>query len=180
MKRHLFFLIPVILFSTLVVAMLWGLKSDRDPGALPSALLDKPVPVFSLPKLYALSDEIDQQSLINGRIKLVNFFASWCIPCLAEHPQFMTLASEDEVDLIGIAWKNKTDEAKTWLERHGNPYNVVLNDLSGRVGIDWGVYGVPETYVVDGQGIVRFRYPGPITPEIFQNKIKPLIEKYQP
>ena len=158
--------------------MLWGLNSERDPGALPSTLIGKPTPEFSLPDLHT-EETVGSSILTDGKPKIVNFFASWCIPCLAEHPLLFGLAKEQEIQIVGIAWKNKPDEAKAWLEKHGNPYRTTLYDLPGRTGIDWGVYGIPETFIIDGKGKVALRHAGPITPDILSKKLIPLLEGLQ-
>jgi cytochrome c biogenesis protein CcmG/thiol:disulfide interchange protein DsbE len=177
MKIRLLFFIPILLFLLILGAFLWGLKPDRDPGALPSVLLGKPIPTFKLPDLYQEGQFVDDQQFRDKTVHLVNFFASWCLPCKAEHPLLTDLAESGTLHLTGIAWKDKPEAARKWLAQHGNPYDWTLSDENGRSGIDWGVYGVPETYVVDGKGVVRFRYAGPLTPEVIANDILPLVER---
>ncbi|MDA9008909.1 DsbE family thiol:disulfide interchange protein [Alphaproteobacteria bacterium] len=174
--RRVFFLLPIVVFLALLAAMFWGLNSERDPGALPSMLIGKQAPAFSLPGLYD-QKMIDESVLADGTPKLLNFFASWCIPCLAEHPVLKSLANDRGIVIIGVAWKNKADDAKGWLEKHGNPYQMTLHDLPGRTGIDWGVYGIPETFLIDGNGKVVFRQAGPLTPQILSKKLMPLLEE---
>ena len=172
---RLFFILPVVLFLVLLAIMFWGLNSERDPSALPSALVGKPAPAFVLPDLLE-ERAVDSAVLADGRPKLVNFFASWCIPCLAEHPLLQEISVEGKIALLGIAWKNKEEEAKIWLRKHGNPYQTTLFDLDGRTGIDWGISGVPETFLVDGKGNVLFRHAGPLTRDVIAKRLGPLME----
>jgi len=174
MTRKLVFLVPAALFAVLLVAFAIGLR--HDPHLLPSALIDRPAPDFSLPGLYATADGLDRKDL-GGQVTLVNFFASWCAPCREEHPGLMALARRPGVTLHGIAYKDKLEESRRFLDRLGNPYRRVGVDRSGTTAIDFGVYGVPETYVVDGTGHIRYRHVGPLTAEDVKEKILPVIER---
>jgi cytochrome c biogenesis protein CcmG/thiol:disulfide interchange protein DsbE len=169
--RRLLTLLPLVLFAALLGYFAAGLQ--RDPHLLPSALIDRTAPEFALPPLLDDKPGVARADLAQGPL-LVNFFASWCVPCRAEHPALVRLAGEG-VRIDGIAWKDKAEDAKGWLKQLGDPYRRVGLDLSGRVGIDWGVYGVPETYVIDRAGKIRFRQAGPITPDDLKDKIKPLL-----
>jgi cytochrome c biogenesis protein CcmG, thiol:disulfide interchange protein DsbE len=174
MGRKLLFLLPALLFALLLAAFAIGLR--HDPHLLPSALIDRPAPDFALQGLYEAADELTRKDL-EGRVTLVNFFASWCVPCREEHPQLMKLAHSPGVVLDGIAYKDKPEDSRSFLDRLGNPYGRVGVDRAGATGIDFGVYGVPETYVVDRGGHVRYRHVGPLSPEDVREKILPLIER---
>ena len=165
-------LIPVALFAALAGFFLSGLFRD-DPEALPSSFLGQPAPALSVTELpgYAL---LDPEVLADGEVKLVNFFASWCVPCRVEHPQLETLART--VPVYGIDYKDTPADAIAFLEELGNPYTAIGADLTARAGIDWGVTGVPETFVIDGSGVVRMRYAGPITRAVAEGTILPAVE----
>jgi cytochrome c biogenesis protein CcmG/thiol:disulfide interchange protein DsbE len=173
-RRILLPLLAVALFA-LIVAMFWvGL--GLDPRKLPSALLDKPVPAFDLPGLREGEPGLKTDDL-NGQVTLVNVFASWCVPCRIEHPLLLRLAKENKVQVVGIAWKDTRGNAQAFLDELGNPYARVGFDGAGRVGIDWGVYGVPETYIVDRDGRIRYKVVGPMMPAELNERVLPLIEK---
>jgi cytochrome c biogenesis protein CcmG, thiol:disulfide interchange protein DsbE len=174
MVRRLLFLLPVALFAALLTAFAIGL--GHDPHLLPSALIDRPAPDFALPALYEGADGLNRKSL-EGRVTLVNFFASWCLPCREEQPALIALTHRPGVILDGIAYKDKPEESRRFLDRFGNPYSRVGVDRDGTTGIDFGVYGVPETYVVDGNGRIRYRHVGPLTAEDAEEKILPVIER---
>lgn len=174
MARRLVFLVPVLLFVALLIAFAVGLR--HDPHALPSALIDRPAPDFSLPGLYDGAGGLSRGDLA-GRVTLVNFFASWCAPCREEHPVLMALARRPEATLDGIAYKDKPEESRRFLDRLGNPYGHIGVDRNGMTAIDFGVYGVPETYVVDTTGHIRYRQVGPLTADDVKGKILPLIER---
>jgi cytochrome c biogenesis protein CcmG/thiol:disulfide interchange protein DsbE len=170
--RRLAYLIPIILFAALVIGLTVGLGSD--PERLPSALIDRPAPEFVLPPLN------DKPGLaradLGGRVMLVNFFASWCAPCRIEHPVLARFAASGRVPVYGIDYKDKPEDALKWLGSLGDPYGRIGVDRDGRIAIDWGVYGVPETYLVDRAGRVRYRYAGPVTAEVLKQEILPRIE----
>lgn len=163
MKRLLFF-VPLALVAFVLGFAFWGLVSDRDPNAIPSVLISKPVPEFDLPAVPGLDmpglKAADLQGA--GELVLVNVFASWCGPCRAEHPLLTQLAEEQNIPLLGINYKNKADEAVAWLDELGNPYARIGYDLSGRGGIEWGVTGVPETFVIGADGTILYREAGPV------------------
>lgn len=161
-------------------AMLRGLGTGSyDPRGVPSALLGKPAPAFALPPL----EESGLPALSNTDLAdlpapvLVNFWASWCVPCIVEHPQLMRL-SRDGVAVFGVNYKDKAVDAAAFLTRHGNPFRRLGRDEPGRVAIDWGVYGVPETYLLDRKGIIRWRWPGPVTPEVLDQDLRPLLKRH--
>jgi cytochrome c biogenesis protein CcmG, thiol:disulfide interchange protein DsbE len=174
MSRKLVFLVPAALFAVLLVAFTIGLR--HDPHLLPSALIDRPAPDFALPGLYESADGLTRKDL-GGRVTLVNFFASWCAPCREEHAELMTLTRRPGVTLDGIAYKDKPEDSRRFLDRLGNPFAHVGIDRDGTTAIDFGVYGVPETYVVDGTGDIRYRHVGPLTAEDVKEEILPLIAR---
>lgn len=172
MKRLLFAL-PVLVFVVLVGYFLLGLQ--RDPSTLPSALIDKPVPEFGLP---ALTEKPGLTAAdLRGQVTLVNFFASWCVPCRVEHPVLMRIGKS--VPVVGIAYKDKPEDSRRFLEELGDPYARIGVDRDGRTAIDFGVYGVPETYVVDKEGKIRLRFVGPLTPKAWEEEIAPLVQRLQ-
>jgi len=175
MVRRLLYLLPVALFAVVAIYFLVALRSGRDPSLLPSALIDKPAPNFALAGLDG-KDGLTRASLA-GQVVLVNFFASWCVPCRAEEPLLMRLAQEEHVPVYGIAYKDKPADAKSFLDQLGDPYRRVGLDESGRTGIDFGVYGVPETYLIDKQGRIRYRVVGPLTAETVDNELLPRLKK---
>lgn len=180
MLLRLLLLLPLLLFAVLAGWFLWGLDPERDPSELPSALIDKPVPEFSLPAVPGLnSPGLAREDLIGGGVKLVNVFASWCLPCRAEHP-LVTALAEEGVPVHAINYKDKPEQARDWLAELGNPYQRIGYDETGRVGIEWGVYGVPETFVIDASGTIRYRHVGPLTPRDFEKTLRPLIRELQP
>lgn len=170
------YIIPLALFIVLAVFLALGLKGK--PGEIPSPLLNKPAPAFSAPKLNAPTEKLSPTDL-KGKVWLFNVWASWCISCRAEHPVMNQLAQQQVAIIIGLNYKDDPEAAKKWLETLGNPYNDSVMDTDGRIGIDWGVYGVPETFVMDKQGIVRYKHTGPVTEEDVQQIFLPLIAKLQ-
>lgn len=174
--RRLLYLVPVLVFALIAGYFLWGLDPDRDPRALPSVLIDQPIPEFALPPIDGMEGPgLTSESLRGNGVTLVNVFASWCVPCRIEHPLLMELAQRDDLRVVGINYKNKADDARPWLADLGNPYERIGADVSGRVGIDWGVYGVPETFVVDGAGRIRYRHVGPLDRRALEETILPLV-----
>ncbi len=173
MSRVLFSLIPVTLFAA--VAVYFGIGLQRDSRILPSALIDQAVPAFELPPLVDGKPGLDSAAL-RGEVALVNIFASWCVPCRYEHPLLMRLAADGTVAVHGINWKDKPEDARNWLHELGDPYTRIGSDQNGRIGIDWGVYGVPETYLVDAGGRIRYKKVGPMDQEFLDQTMLPLIE----
>ena len=172
MTRKLLFLLPAAAFAVLIVAFAMGLR--HDPGLLPSALIDRPAPNFDLPGLYDQDKGLKRKDL-GGGVTLVNFFASWCAPCRDEQPALMALAREPGIALDGIAYKDKPADARRFLDELGDPYRRIGVDQDGTTAINFGVYGVPETYVLDGVGRIRYRQVGPLSSGDVERKILPLI-----
>ena len=173
MKR-LLFLAPLSLFLVLTIYFLVGLQ--RDPTVIPSALIDKPAPAFSLPPIEGREESLSTADL-KGDVVLVNVFASWCMPCRIEHPFLMELAANDVIKIYGVNWKEKPGDGPAWLARLGDPYEKVGDDADGRVAIEFGVTGAPETFVIDRDGHIRYKYAGPITPDIWRAQFEPLIKE---
>ena len=175
MTRHrLLFLLPILAFLAVGLLFLRGLAPGRDPSLVPTVMIDKEVPGFDLPPLTAGKPGLKSSDL-KGRLTLINFFASWCVPCRAEHPLLLDLAKDKRIQIDGIAWKNRPEDAAGFLTDLGDPYALAVADQNGRTGIDFGVYGVPETYLVDRAGRIRFRQAGPLTPDVIEGQLKPLI-----
>ncbi len=173
--RRLVYILPLAVF--LAVAAWFALGLTRDPSRLPSALIDQAIPAGALPPLPGAGVPGLDPAEIKGKVALVNVFASWCVPCKAEHPILMRLARDNGVAIYGINYKDAEGEALAWLKSLGNPYRAIGYDGSGRAGIEWGVYGVPETFVIDKAGRIRFKHVGPIEPRDLENTLLPLIER---
>jgi len=164
--------LPLVIFVLLVVLLGVGLKLD--PREVPSPLIDKPAPDFQLSDLHNTNNVITPEAM-KGRVWLLNVWASWCGACRAEHQVINRLVKEHHVEIVGLNYKDASYDAKQWLEDFGNPYARVAIDRDGRTGIDWGVYGVPETFVVDKKGIIRYKSIGPVDQEKLDEIILPLI-----
>jgi cytochrome c biogenesis protein CcmG, thiol:disulfide interchange protein DsbE len=170
--QRLLFSIPVALFLVLAIYFGAALFSGRDPHQLTPTLIDEPVPAFALDGLGAQG--LSREALA-GQVTLVNFFASWCVPCRAEHPLLMRLAEQEHVPVYGIAYKDKPENAARFIAQLGNPFRGIGLDESGRTGIDFGVTGVPETFVIDKTGRIRRHYNLPLTPEQLRDELLPLL-----
>jgi len=173
MKR---FLLPLAIFVVMVGFLAAGLTLD--PRKVPSPLVGKSAPDFSLPQLHD-QEKVFSSNELRGKVWLLNFWASWCGGCKDEHPVLMQLAQSGEVPIYGMDYKDRREEALTWLRRWGNPYPVIAVDESGRVGINYGVYGVPETYVIDKAGVIRYKQIGPLDEDTVKGKILPLVRELQ-
>ena len=185
------FLIPLGLFMALVVFLAIGL--NRDPREIPSPLIGKPAPAFALPTLE--TDQPFGPQNMQGKVWMLNVWATWCVACREEHPVLVAFSQKSNVPIVGLSYKEiqPQDEAakwplpqklqlarersQVWLKRHGDPYATSVLDLDGRVGIQYGVYGVPETYVIDKQGVIRYKHVGAVTPALLADKLVPLIEE---
>ncbi len=174
MKRALFFL-PLALFAVLAVYLGFGLT--RDPQHVPSALIDRQVPAFDLPAVAGVERPGLSSAMLARDVSLVNVFASWCPPCRIEHPILMRMARDGDVPIYGINYKDKAPDAARWLGELGNPYRAIGWDFENRVAVDWGVYGAPETFVVDRHGKIRHRHVGAITPDILDRTLMPLVKR---
>ena len=168
--------IPLAVFAVLVGFLFVGLF--RDPREVPSPLIDKPAPAFSLADLHRPGTRV-ATSDFKGRVWLLNVWASWCVSCRVEHPLLVELAKSKVVPIVGLNYKDKDAEGRAWLEQHGDPYTLSVVDADGRVGIDWGVYGVPETFVVDKGGVIRYKHIGPLSAEALQQTILPLVRRLE-
>ena len=166
------FWIPIAAFAVLGILLARGLSLD--PRKIPSPLVGKPLPAFSLPTLENPGRKVANTDL-RGQVVLINVWASWCAACRQEHPLLMELAQRQVVPVTGLNYKDQRPDAEQMLRTMGNPYGINLVDADGRVGIDWGVYGVPETFLIDKSGIIRFKHIGPITRESWERDLAPLI-----
>ncbi len=167
--------IPLVALVALVV--LFALNINRDPSLVASVMIDKPAPSFSLPKVAGLPVPGFDTARLSGQVSVVNVFASWCIPCRDEHPVLEALKQQTGVLLLGINQKDAPENASAFLAQMGNPYDAVGADSDGRTSIDWGVYGVPETFVVDAKGVIRFKHTGPMTMADIAREIVPAIAR---
>ena len=164
---------PLIAFMILVVFL--GIGLTKDPRKLPSPFIGKPAPAFTLPQLHQLNKTFSPKDML-GKVWILNVWASWCVSCRAEHHVLNTLIQNNKVNLIGLNYKDQVADARRWLSRYGDPYQVSVSDVEGLAGIDWGVYGVPETFVMDKKGIVRLKHTGPVTNKDITEEIIPLIK----
>ena len=172
--KYLKFLIPMGIFLVLVLFLGAGLKLD--PKEVPSPLIGKPAPAFALARLDDPAQTIRRDDLL-GQVWMLNVWASWCVACREEHPLLVEFAKSKMLPIYGLNYKDKRAAGQKWLADFGNPYTASLSDLDGRVGIDFGVYGVPETFIIDKQGVVRFKHIGPVTPDVLREKIEPLVKQ---
>jgi cytochrome c biogenesis protein CcmG/thiol:disulfide interchange protein DsbE len=173
MKR---FLLPLVIFLIVVVFLAIGLKLD--PHEVPSPLVGKPAPQFVLPRLDNPEKMVAPKDML-GQVWLFNVWASWCGACRDEHPVLVSLAKSGAVPIYGMNYKDTRQDAQQWLLEGGNPYIASVMDMDGRVGIDYGVYGVPETYVIDKSGVIAYKQTGPITEEVLRDKILPMVKRLQ-
>ena len=170
--KSLRFLAPLLVFLVVGAFLAVGLKLD--PREVPSPLIDKPAPQFELPRLLQMEGLVGTSDL-RGEVWLLNVWASWCAACRVEHPLFNDLAGKKIVRIVGLIYKDASADARRWLREFGNPYDVIAVDREGAVGIDWGVYGVPETFVIDREGIIRYKHIGPVDRNVLSDVILPLV-----
>ncbi len=165
--------IPLGIFALMVGLLGYGLTLD--PKKVPSPLIDKPAPVFSLARLHRPEIQVSKNDLL-GQVWVLNVWASWCVSCRAEHKVITRLAGMNLTQVIGLNYKDQPDEAKRWLKHFGDPYSVSLVDIDGRVGIDWGVYGVPETFIIGKDGLIKYKHIGPVTNESLESEVIPTLK----
>ncbi len=170
------FILPFVIFMIVSVFLFVGL--GLNPHEVPSPLVGKPAPAFSLPQLHEPDKQFSLQDM-KGKVWLLNVWASWCTACEHEHPLFMELSRQNLVPLYGMDYKDKPEDGMAWLQKHGNPYTLVVSDAEGRVGIDYGVYGVPETYLIDKQGVIQYKHIGVVTELDLRENILPLVKELQ-
>jgi len=176
-RPRLIFLLPLGFFVALALIFLMRLESGVDPSAIPSALVGQSAPEFDLPPLEGVTVPGLKRADLDGKVTLVNVFASWCAPCRQEHPVLEKLAKDNRIRLVGINYKDQAENARRFLGDLGNPYAAIGVDRQGRTTIDWGVYGVPESFVVGADGIIRYKFIGPLSDETAANLLMPEIEK---
>jgi cytochrome c biogenesis protein CcmG/thiol:disulfide interchange protein DsbE len=169
-------LIPLGLFIVLVVFLAIGLT--RDPREVPSPLINKAAPAFTAPRLQAPDQHFSAKDML-GQVWILNTWASWCVACRQEHPILMEFAKTKTLPIVGLDYKDQESEGLKWLARFGNPYDLSVTDKDGRIGIDYGVYGVPESFLIDKAGVIRYKQIGPVTEEALRDKILPLIRELQ-
>lgn len=174
--RAVRFYIPLVIFVVMAAFLALGLKLD--PSHVPSPLIDKPVPEFSLPRLHDPDQNFNPADL-KGTVWVLNVWASWCVSCWAEHDVLKDMVSRNPVPVVGLNYKDKVADALSWLDRLGDPYHLSVMDAQGQAGIEWGVYGVPETFVIDDKGIIRYKHIGPIDLKVVKNTILPIVEELQ-
>ena len=174
MLRTWRFFLPLAIF----IGLLWFLYTglSLNPREIPSALINKPTPAFELAQLHSPNKKLGNADM-KGKVWLLNVWASWCVSCRYEHPFLKELAKEQVVPIIGLNWKDKPEDAKAWLAKFGDPYMVSVSDLDGRTAIDFGVYGAPETFVIDATGMIRYKHTGPIDATVLREKLLPVIRE---
>lgn len=170
------FIWPFVIFVLLAGFLYVGLHLN--PHEVPSPLIDKPAPAFKLSQLHDPAKQFSPQDM-KGQVWLLNVWASWCVSCKIEHPILLALSHKNIVPIYGLDYKDKREAGMAWLQEGGNPYVLSASDTEGRIGIDYGVYGVPETYVIDKQGVIRYKQIGPVTPQSLREKILPLVAELQ-
>ncbi len=170
------YLLP--LFGFVVLAGFLGVGLKLDPREIPSPLINKPAPDFSVPTLFDATQSIGTEQF-KGQVWLLNVWASWCVACRQEHPLLNELANQNLLPIVGLNYKDKRSDAIDWLTELGNPYTIIAHDLKGNVGIDFGVYGVPESFLIDKKGLIRFKQIGPFTTESIKNNLLPLVKTLQ-
>jgi cytochrome c biogenesis protein CcmG/thiol:disulfide interchange protein DsbE len=174
-NNRLLYALPLLTLVIMAGFFGWSLLSGRDPASIGSVMVNRPAPRLEAPALRDGQPALTSDLLKTGKPVLVNFFASWCTPCLAEHPLFLRLKEREHATIIGIAWKNKSEEARAWLAKLGDPFTAVGTDYDGKLSLDWGLSGVPETYLIDANGIVRLHYHAPITERDLNETILPML-----
>lgn len=172
------FILPLVVFLGLAALLYVSMSPDRDPRDVPSPMIGKPAPTFTLPQLHDPARQFSSADM-RGKVWLLNVWASWCSACRDEHPVLMELAQQNAVPIYGLDWKDQRGDGEAWLKQGGDPYTGIAFDADNRVGIDFGVYGVPETYVIDKQGVIRHKQTGPVTRQAWHETLLPLIRKLE-
>ncbi len=172
--NRLRFIVPLAIFLVLAGFLAAGL--ELDPREVPSPLIGKPAPAFALPRLDDPSRSIRRDDML-GKVWMLNVWASWCVTCREEHPHLLALSRSKQLPILGLNYKDKRQDGLDWLEQFGDPYDASIIDADGRVGIDFGVYAVPETFVMDKRGVIRFKHIGAVTPQIIETRIVPLLRE---
>jgi len=172
--QRLMYLLPLLAFAGLLAYLAIGL--GRDPSNIPSVLIDKSAPQFELMAIEGYEEGLAATDL-KGEVSLINFWGSWCISCRIEHPLLMQLAEANEIPIYGIDWKDPPGKGAQWLEQFGDPYTKIGDDADGRVAIEFGITGAPETFIIDREGRIRYKFAGPITPQIWETTIAPVIRE---
>jgi cytochrome c biogenesis protein CcmG, thiol:disulfide interchange protein DsbE len=172
--KGLRFILPLAVFAALVFFLWKGLQLD--PRAVPSPLIDRPAPAFALQRLDDPAQVVRRDDML-GKVWMLNVWASWCVACRQEHPLLVDFAKTRTVPIVGLNYKDARPDGLAWLKQFGDPYDLSIFDRDGRVGIDFGVYGVPETFLIDKKGVVRFKHIGPLTPEVIKARIEPLVKE---
>jgi cytochrome c biogenesis protein CcmG, thiol:disulfide interchange protein DsbE len=170
------FVIPLAVFAILLVFLFVGL--GLNPREVPSPLVNKPAPAFQLNQLHKPDAPFSHKDMA-GKVWLLNVWASWCVACRDEHPVLVELSKKNIVPIVGLNYKDQPGEGRAWLKQFGDPYALSVMDRDGRVGIDYGVYGVPETFLIDRQGVIRFKQIGPVTPDVLEKKILPMVRELE-
>lgn len=168
------FVAPLVIFLGLSVMFVIGLQ--KDPKKIPSALIDKPAPAFDLPQLHKADMNFTPEQM-KGKVWVLNVWASWCAACRSEHPLFMEIARRNDVPLVGLNYKDQRPDAMTWLRQLGDPYILSISDISGLTGIDYGVYGVPESFIIDKEGVIRYKHVGPVSRTDWNEVMMPKIQE---
>ena len=174
--KSLRFIVPLLVFVVLLIFLWVGLSLN--PREVPSPLVGKPAPAFQLARLDDPARTVSEQDL-RGQVWLLNVWASWCVACMEEHPVLVQFSRAGVVPIYGLNYKDQREAAQAWLAKNGNPYTTSIADLDGKVGIDYGVYGVPETFLIDKAGVIRYKRIGPVTPKVLNDQIMPLIKQLQ-
>jgi len=175
-SRWLVYGLPLVIFILLATGLWAGLSTN--PRFMPSALINRPAPVLAANNLLSGVHEQTPMSFGN-KIALLNVWATWCVPCKQEHPVLMAISKHEDIMLYGLNYKDNLEEARNFLRQFGNPYITSWQDPQGKIGLEWGVYGVPETFLIDKKGVIRYRYTGPLTIEVFKQEFKPRIEELE-
>ena len=171
--------IPLLIVVAIVAVFYQMMDGERNPREIKSVLIGNEAPAFTLPALFEGDEDLTEKVFGSGKPVVVNFFASWCVPCRAEHDNLMRLSSRDDILMIGIAYKDDPAKSRAFLDELGNPFDLTATDLNGRIAIDWGVTGVPETFLVSPEGAVTYRHWGPIVGDTLETRLMPKLEELQ-